>query len=57
MPVKLLVSAKLPGAWSRLDAFEDTEMQKLLPQLQQGGEITGVANVYTLRREMIAALS
>lgn len=57
MLVKLLVSAKLPLAWTRLDAFEDSEMQRLLVPLERDGAFTGVVNVYALRREMIAALS
>lgn len=57
MPVRLLVSAKLPSAWSRLDAFEDAEMQRLLVLLEQQGKATDVVNVYALRREMLAALA
>ncbi len=56
MPVKLLVSAKLPDAWARLDSFEDVEMQRLLVTLEQGGTLLGVANVYALRRAMMAVL-
>ena len=56
MPVKLLVSTRLPAAWPRLDAFEDAEMQRLLVPLERDGEVTVVANVYALRRAMIAAL-
>ncbi|MEQ8356504.1 MAG: gamma-glutamylcyclotransferase family protein [Kiloniellaceae bacterium] len=55
-PVKLLVSSALPSAWTRLDAFEGAEMQRLLVPLEGGGGILGVANVYALRRAMTAAL-
>ena len=55
-PVKLLLCERLPAAWPRLDAFEGEEMQRLLVPLEGEGDITGVANIYALRRDMIAAL-
>jgi gamma-glutamylcyclotransferase (GGCT)/AIG2-like uncharacterized protein YtfP len=55
-PVKLLVSVRLPAAWARLDAFEGAEMQRLLVLLEGDGGVLGVANIYALRRAMIAAL-
>lgn len=57
MRVKLLVSERLPGAWARLDSFEDVEMQRLLAPLECDGVFAELANVYTLRRSMIAALT
>jgi gamma-glutamylcyclotransferase (GGCT)/AIG2-like uncharacterized protein YtfP len=56
LPVKLLLCERLPAAWSRLDAFEGEEMQRLLVPLEGEGGITGVANIYAQRRDMIAAL-
>ena len=56
-PVKLLVCEALPGAWARLDAFEGEEMQRLLVPLEGEGSAPGVANIYALRRAMIAALA
>src|SRR5512138_1610394 len=55
-PVKLLVCDALPANWPRLDAFEDAEKQRLLVPLEGEGGITGVANVYALRRMMIEVL-
>jgi gamma-glutamylcyclotransferase (GGCT)/AIG2-like uncharacterized protein YtfP len=55
-PVKLLMSAGLPAAWARLDAFEGEEMQRLLVALEADGGVLGVANVYALRRAMIEVL-
>ncbi|GAB4375798.1 MAG: hypothetical protein Kow00114_39160 [Kiloniellaceae bacterium] len=55
--LKLLVCEGLPGAWARLDAFEGAEMQRLLVPLEDAaGGLAGVANIYALRRAMIAAL-
>jgi len=56
LPVKLLQSAGLPTAWARLDAFEGEEMQRLLVPLESAEGLLGVANIYTLRREMTSAL-
>jgi gamma-glutamylcyclotransferase (GGCT)/AIG2-like uncharacterized protein YtfP len=56
LPVKLLLSAGLPAAWARLDAFEGEEMQRLLVPLEGSGGVPGVANVYALRRAMIEVL-
>ena len=55
-PLKVLVCENLPAAWSRLDAFEGEEMQRLLVVLDSDGATPGVANIYALRRLMIAAL-
>ena len=55
-PLKVLVCENLPAAWSRLDAFEGEEMQRLLVPLEDASGATGVANIYALRRLMIAAL-
>ncbi|NIA70765.1 gamma-glutamylcyclotransferase [Pelagibius litoralis] len=57
MPVKLLVSVRLAAAWARLDAFEGEEMQRLLVPLERDGAFAGLANIYSLRRSMIAALT
>lgn len=54
--MSLLVGARLPSAGARLDAFEESEMQRLLVTLEQGGTVLGVANVYALRRAMTAVL-
>ena len=56
-PLRLLACEGLPGAWARLDAFEGAEMQRLLVPLEDAaGALAGVANIYALRRAMIAAL-
>jgi len=55
-PLKLLVCERLPGAWQRLDGFEGEEMQRLLVPLEEAGRVTGVTNIYALRRAMIDAL-
>ena len=56
-PLKLLTCEGLPAAWERLDAFEGAEMQRLLVPLEDAaGGLAGVANIYALRRAMIAAL-
>ncbi|HEY9549914.1 MAG TPA: gamma-glutamylcyclotransferase family protein [Kiloniellaceae bacterium] len=55
-PLKLLTCEGLPAAWPRLDAFEGEEMQRLLVPLEREGGITGVANIYALRRAMVEAL-
>ncbi|MGF1592270.1 MAG: gamma-glutamylcyclotransferase [Kiloniellaceae bacterium] len=56
-PLKVLVCERLPDAWARLDTFEGEEMQRLLVPLEsESGSVTGVANIYALRRAMIAAL-
>ena len=53
LPLKVLVCERLPAAWSRLDAFEGEEMQRLLVALEGEG---AVANIYALRRDMIQVL-
>jgi gamma-glutamylcyclotransferase (GGCT)/AIG2-like uncharacterized protein YtfP len=55
-PLKVLVCERLPDAWPRLDAFESEEVPRLLVPLEGEGGITGVANIYALRRAMVAAL-
>ena len=55
-PLKVLVCERLPAAWARLDAFEGEEMQRLLVALEGDGATSGIANIYALRRAMIAAL-
>ena len=55
-PLKVLTCERLPAAGPRLDAFEGEEMQRLLVPLEGEGGITGVANIYAQRRDMIAAL-
>jgi len=55
-PLKVLVCDHLPAAWARLDAFEGEEIQRLLVPLEAAGGITGVANIYALRRAMIQVL-
>jgi len=54
--LKVLTCERLPAAWSRLDAFEGEEMQRLLVVLEGDGATPGIANIYALRRDMIAAL-
>jgi hypothetical protein len=54
--VKLLACERLPSAWDRLDAFEGEEMQRLLVPLEGAGGVTGVANIYALRRATVEAL-
>ncbi len=55
-PLQVLVCQRLADAWARLDAFEGAEMQRLLVPLEGDGGVTGVANIYALRRAMVAAL-
>ena len=50
VPVMLFVSDDLPGAWARLDEFEGRDYCRVLATVLQEGKMTGVANIYELRR-------
>lgn len=50
VPIMLFVSDDLPGAWTRLDAFEGRDYCRVLAEVLRDGQMIGVANVYELRR-------
>lgn len=51
IPVDLLVSVRLPGAWGRLDAFEGPDYRRvLIPVFGEEG-LLAVANIYEARGE------
>jgi gamma-glutamylcyclotransferase (GGCT)/AIG2-like uncharacterized protein YtfP len=49
VPVQLLASRGLPGAWTRLDAFEGSDYPRILVPVFAGGHLLAVANLYAAR--------
>lgn len=49
IPVKLLISSKLPAEWARLDDFEGPDYRRRLVEVHGAAGLIGVANIYEAR--------